>query len=317
MKCILYAFFFLYCVHLSAQQDSLASKDTIITYQNQAFTLSDVVVRNHFSIEAFIDYVKNDTTFFKAFKNLRLIGFSAYNDILFLDKKGNTKATLVSTTRQNYTNGCRTMEKLEEKTTGDFYTEEGKYNYTTAELYASLFFTNGKVCGENNIVNGRSFSAKGKIGIQKHKEQLKQLFFNPGTQISGLPFIGNKVALFDEKIGKLYDYRIDRKELRGQTCFVFTITPKNDLSYNEQKNIVIDEMVTWFNASTMDIIARNYKLSYNAGIYDFDVAMQVELEKVKDLLVPKVLRFNGDWDIIFKKKERAIFTATLFDFKVL
>ena len=315
MKVFLFFLFTVLSLQLAAQQDSTFAKDTSIIYQNHAFTLSDVVVRNHFSIGAFIDYVKNDTTFYKAFKNLRLVGFTSYNDLRFLDKKGNTKASLLSTTRQNYTNGCRTMETLEEKTTGNFYTDDRHYNYTTADLYASLFFTKGKVCGETNIVKGRTFSANGKSGMQKHKEQLKQLFFNPGTRIAGLPFIGNKVALFDEKISQLYEYKIDRKEYLGQTCYVFTITPRNDLSTSEKSNIVIDEMVTWFNASTMDIIARNYTLSYDAGLYDFDVAMQVELEKINEMLVPKVLRFNGDWDIIFKKKERAVFTTTLFDFK--
>jgi len=27
-----------------------------------------------------------------------------------------------------------------------------------------------------------------------------------------------------------------------------------------------------------------------------------------------VMRYNGDWDVIFKKREKGIFTATLFDF---
>ena len=298
-----------------AQQDTAStSRDTTIIYQNKVFTLTDVVLDNHFNVPAFIDYVKNDTTFFKAFKNLRVISFSAYNDISFTDKKGKIKASLHSHTKQHYTAGCRTMETLEQTVTGDFFDKEGHYNYTTADLYASLFFTRGKVCGETNIVKGREFSAKGKSGMQKHKEQLKQLFFNPGTPIAGLPFIGNKVALFDDKVAELYDFFIDRKEYKGQNCYVFTIKPKADLSAGQRSDIVIDEMTTWFNANTLDIMARNYSLSYDAGIYDFDVAMQVELEKVGDLLVPKVLRYDGKWDVIFKKEERSKFTATLFDF---
>ena len=51
---------------------------------------------------------------------------------------------------------------LSETTQGDFYKNDRSYNYYTAELYAGLFFTNGKVCGENNIVKGTSFDAKGK-----------------------------------------------------------------------------------------------------------------------------------------------------------
>lgn len=303
--------FLVFVVGAHAQKDTTTLPDTTVIYQNHAFTLSEVVVRNNFNIVKFIEYVKNDTTFFKAFRNLRVLSFTAYNDIRHLDKKGNIKASLVSKTRQTYANGCRTMDVLEQKVTGDFFDSKGNYNYMTSEMYASLFFTRGKVCGENNIVGNRAFSAKGKSGMAKHKEQLKQLFFNPGTRIAGLPFIGNKVALFDEDVSKLYDFLIDRKEYSGQDCYVFTIHPRADLTGGEKDNIVIDEMTTWFNAKTMEIVARNYSLSYKAGIYSFDVSMEAQLEKVGDLLVPKVLRYNGWWDVIFKKKEYTMFTATL------
>ena len=50
------------------------------------------------------------------------------------------------------------------------------------------------------------------------------------------------------------------------------------------------------------------------GVYDFDVHIEVEMTNYKNLLVPKVMRYNGNWDVIFKKRENGIFTATLFDF---
>ena len=291
-----------------------AAQDSSVIYKNQTFQLGEVLVRNNFNVGTFIDYVKNDTTFYKAFRSLRIISFSSFNDIKLLNKKGSVQASLLSKTRQVYDGKCRTMQVLEETTTGDFYNKKGEYNYTTAELYASLFFTKGRVCGENNIVSGTSFSAKGKSGMEKHKEQLKQLFFNPGAKISGIPFIGNKVALFEPDVSKLYDFRIDVKEYLNQSCYVFTIVPRANLSSSQKNSIVIDEMTTWFNAATLEIIGRNYTLSYNAGVYDFDVAMEVQLEKVGGILVPKVLRYKGEWDVVLKKKERAVFTATLFDF---
>jgi len=294
--------------------NSSFAQDTSIVYKNQTFQLSDVVVRNNFNVPAFIDYVKNDTTFYKAFRNLHLLTFTSFNHIQMLDKKGNTEASLDSKTRQTYANGCRTMEVLEEKTTGDFY-DGSDYNYTTAKLYAGLFFTKGKICGETNIVRGANFSTNGKSGIDKHKEQLKQLFFNPGKKIPGIPFIGNKIALFDDDVASLYDFKIDKRDYMDQSCYVFTITPRADLSSSEKSNIVIDEMTTWFNARSLEIIGRNYSLSYSAGVYSFNVDMEVQLQKVGDLLVPKVLRYKGDWDVVFKKKERALFTATLSDFK--
>jgi hypothetical protein len=299
----------------AAQDTTTIIHDTTVTYKNQSFILSDVIVRNNFDYPAFIDYVKNDTTFYKAFRNLHILSFSSFNDIRMKDKKGATKASLLSVTRQTVANHCRTMEVKEEKTYGDFYDSKGNYNYMTAEMYASLFFTKGQKCNETNIVKGSSFSTKGKSGIEKHKEQLKSLFFNPGQRIPGLPFIANKVALFDEDVAKLYDYKIDRQDYMGLACYIFTIKPKADLSSGQRSDIVIDEMTTWFNAKTLEIIGRNYSLSYKAGVYDFDVDMEVQLEKVGDLLVPKVLRYRGNWDVMFKKREQAVFTATLFDFK--
>ena len=291
-----------------------AGQDSMVIYKNQTFELAEVLVRKNFNVPTFIDYVKNDTTFYKAFRNLHILSFSSFNDVKLLNKSGGVQASLISKTRQNYDGNCRTMTVLHEQTTGDFYNKKGEYNYTSAELYASLFFTRGKICGETNIVAGRDFSAKGKSGMEKHKEQLKQLFFNPGTKISGIPFISNKVALFDEDVSKLYDFRIDVKEYLGRSCYVFSIIPKANLSSVQMGNIVIDEMTTWFDASSMDIIARNYSLSFNAGVYDFNVDMEVQLQKVGGLLVPTVLRYKGEWDVIFKRKERAQFTATLFDF---
>jgi len=77
----------------------------------------------------------------------------------------------------------------------------------------------------------------------------------------------------------------------------------------------VDEMITWFDNVTLEVLARKYSLSYKAGVYDFDVSMEVDMTKFKGLTVPSVLRYKGNWDVIFKKRERAVFTATLFDFK--
>ena len=312
--CLLLIFTGVFLSASFSQAISSKANDTTVIYKNQSFTLADVIVRNNLDVAAFIDYVKNDTTFYKAFRNLRILNFSSSNDILIYNKRGNLRASLHSITTQNHSNGCRTMLVNEEHTTGDFYDKRGNYNYTTAAMYASLFFTKGKVCGETNIVKGSSFSVSNKSGMEKHKEQLKQLFFNPGTKIPGLPFIGNKVALFDKNVSKLYNFRIDQKDYLGQQCYLFSLRPRENLSPGEKNDIVIDEMITWFNSKTLEIIGRNYSLSYKAGIFDFDVTMEVQLERIAGMLVPKVLRYKGYWDVIFKKAERAVFTATLFNF---
>lgn len=291
------------------------AQDTIVRIDNQSFTLAEVVVRNNFDYRRLLNQIKEDTTFYKAFRNLRILGFTSFNDIKMLNRKGGVTASLYSKTRQNRSNGCRTMDVLEEKITGDFYDRKGGYNYETPELYAGLFFTKGTICGEDNIVKGRTRNVSNKKGMEKHKEQLKMLFFNPGKKIPGIPLIGNKLDLYDDDAHKLYDYRLDLEEYKGQLCYVFSITPKENLGFLKNDRIVVDQMTTWFDQKTLEVLGRNYSLSYKALVYDFDVQMEVEMGKFEGLTVPKILRYKGNWDVAFKKRERAVFTATLFDFK--
>ncbi len=292
-------------VFLSAQK-----KDTTINVDGRVITLSEIIIDNKVNVPAFIDRVKNDTTFYKAFRTLHIVGFTAINDIRMVNKSGEIKASLRSRIKQIRNANCRTMQVLEETTTGDIYDNDRNFNYYTGELYAGLFFTKGSVCSEDNIVSGRTISTAGVSGMEKHKQQLKMLFFNPGKKIRGIPLMGDKTAIFDNDMADSYDMSIDVDTYNKTNCYVFKIKVKE----GKKSNVVIDEMTTWFNDSTYQIVARNYSLSYDAGVYDFNVQMQVELTKFGEYLVPSLIRYNGNWKAIFKKRERGIFTATLFDF---
>ena len=290
------------------------SQDSAVTVEKKIITLKEVVVRNNLNVPSFINMVQKDTTFYKAFKNLHVLGYTSLNDIRMMDKKSRVKASLASKTRQSVAGGCRTMEVLEEKTTGDIYDKKNNWNYYTAELYASLMFTKGKICGEDNIVKGSALKIQGKSGMAKHKEQLKMLFFNPGSPIPGIPFIGNKIALFDDDISKLYEFVIDMQDYKGENCYVFIVKTRPDLKRGERNDVVINNMTTWFNSRTMEIVAREYDLSYDAGVYDFDVHMEVQLDNFGNYLVPRLIRYVGNWHAMFKGREKGIFTATLFDY---
>jgi hypothetical protein len=304
--------FFTLSILLLASLTLFAQKenDSIVKVNENYITLSEIVVNKKLDVASFINRVKNDTTFYKAFRNLRVIGYKAINDIRMLDKNGKIKASLHSTTQQIRKDNCRTMKVLDQKTTGDFFDRQGNFNYYTAQMYAGLFFTKDSVCGENNIVKGYEFSTTGLSGIEKHKEQLKMFFFDPGKKISGLPFISNKTEIFNPSMAENYDMYIDYRNYNSVPCYVFTINVKD----GRKSNVVIDEMTTWFNEKTFEIVARNYALSYDAGVYDFNVKMEVKMTKIGDLLVPSLITYNGNWKVIFNKREHGVFTARLFDF---
>lgn len=306
--------YFLLLITVHGVNSAAPAQDSTTVIDQKVVTLKEVTVRSNLNAAKFIARVQEDSSFYKAFRNLRILGYTALNDIRMFDKKSRPTASLQSRTRQSVRDSCRWMETVTETATGDIYTKKRDWNYYTAEMYAGLFFAADTICGETNIVGQAAFSKKGKTGLAKHKEQLKMLFFNPGKKIPGIPFIGDKIAIFEGDAAERYDFIIDMQPLNNEMCYVFTVVPRKDLDRSQMDQIVINEMTTWFSISNWEILARNYNLSYHAGVYDFDIRMEVELGHFKEYLVPKVLRYDGNWDVVFKKRERGVFTATLFDF---
>jgi hypothetical protein len=75
-------------------------------------------------------------------------------------------------------------------------------------------------------------------------------------------------------------------------------------------------MVTWFDYNSFEVLARNYKMSYNAGVYNFNVSIEVEIGKFGKYLYPKVIRYDGNWGVMVKGKENGLFTATIYDLSI-
>ncbi len=121
-KCVVLFFLIFSCLFISAQK-----KDTTIKVDGNYITLSEIVVNNKLDVASFINRVKNDTTFYKAFRNLRILGYTSLNDIRMLDKNGNIQASLHSKTKQIRTGNCRKMEVLEQTSTGDMYDNNRKF----------------------------------------------------------------------------------------------------------------------------------------------------------------------------------------------
>lgn len=301
---------FFLAVILISQTSFAQQVDTTFKDGAKVITLSPVVLNNKLNIPVFIERIKNDSSFYKAFRNLHIIGFTAINDIRMNNSDGVAEATLHSTTKQIRKDNCRSMVTLDQLITGDMYNDDSSFNYYTANMYASLFFTQGSICGEDNIVKGKEFSTEGKKGMDKHKEQLKMLFFNPGRRINGLPFMSNKTAIYEDALADKYDMSIDWDTYNKTNCYIF----RQKVKPGKEGDVVVDEMTTWFNDSTYEVVARNYSLSYDAGVYDFKVDMEVQMTTFGKLTVPALIRYNGNWKAVFKKRERGVFTATLSDF---
>ena len=297
-RLLYYSFFTLHCSLLRAQ-------DTTISSFN--IQMDEVIVgsiKEGWDVGAFIRRARTDTTFFKAFKGLRVVPFSAVNDIRILNKRGGTEATYYSRTRTSVARGCRNMTTSDERVTGDFFKRNRDYRYFTAELYAYLFFTKGTVCGDNDNVS--SINQRGSGSIEKAKYQLKQLIFNPGSKISGVPLIGNKASIFEPEIAKKYDFRLMSVEYAGEGCYLFRALPKKEYA----DDVVYNELSTWFRKSDYSILARDYSLSYHTPVYDFDVKMRVRLVPVGSRNLPSRIEYDGNWRVATQGRERGKFVTT-------
>jgi len=265
--------------------------------------LDSFVVKSGFDINAFIRRVQTDTTFYKSFRSMRVVNYTATNDIKVYDKGNKIAASLTGTTQQVIKNKCRSMKVITQSTTGDFYKRNGDYNYYTAELYDYLFFTKGNVCNENDVV-GNTMNVKGKGQMEKNKYQLKQLIFNPGAKISGVPFMGDRASIFDLGEAAKYNFKVSSQTYDGQDCYVFEIKPKQGMEHS----VVYNGLTTWFRKSDYTILARDYSLSYSTLFYDFDVRMKVRTIQVGKKLLPARIEYNGNWHVFSKKRERVNFT---------
>lgn len=273
---------------------------------SQPITLDPVMIKSSFDVNAFIRRVKNDTTFYKAFRSLHLLPYNSVNDIEVLGKRGSVIASQHSKARQDIANNCRTMIFTEQKTTGDYYKRNGENNYYTTALFEYLFVTKGKVCNEDDIVAGK-MSEYGEGRMEKSKYQLKQLIFNPGSKVAGIPFMADRASIFDEGEAYKYDFRISQVEQDGQECYMFRITPKKDYEHK----VIYNELTTWFRRKDFTILARDYSLSYKTLVYDMDVTMKVRTVQIGEKIYPSFISYNGDWHIFTKKRERVRFTVSI------
>ncbi len=310
-------FAIIFLLLLSTTIKLFAQKSTLPRDIVKVVQLDSVVVKavkKGFSVADFIEMVKKDTSFAQAFENLRYANHLIDSEMYFYDKKRREKAS-AKIKAQQFVNerNCRWMQPLDKETKGHFYKKRkkkrGEYKYYTTKLFDHTFFTKDTVCMRSRTAT-RSRQITGK-GLQKRKQQLKSLIFNPGSQIEGIPLISKKLAIFDDKMTPYYNYFIESVNFRGKDCYVFKIQQKTGLKKRAANKVVIDNLTSYFDKETFEIIARKYTLSYRSPLFDFEVAIRVFLQNVQGLLVPKTMHYNGFWDIPLKKPEIATFDVKI------
>ncbi len=284
---------------LSAQNDYERLAAII---QLDSFTVT--ATKAGFNVEDFVELVRKDESFYKAFKNLRLLSYDSKNDIQLFDKQSELSAQYTATTHQQAENNCREVVVIDETVKGNYFKRKRKLRYYTAKLYDRLFFSDGVEC--------ETAEADVSKGMEKHIDQLKRLIFQPGEEVD-VPFVGKKTAIFDEDMIDFYDLSIQSKQYKNQIdCYVFTAKVKPEVKANKT---IIKHLETYFDKISFQVIARNYHLEYYGTAFDFDVKMDIKLRKLEEQYIPEHLTYNGFWNIPLQKPETAVFNTSFYNFK--
>lgn len=285
-----------------------AQEDKVV----KSVQLDEIVIKasneGRFDKEDFINKVREDTSFYQAFKNLRLYNYNYRGKLIVKDKGGGDKAELERLAKQHVKNGFRWVEILDEKKRGKLYNRDGEFRYFTAAMFHYVFFppdtARVETAGEETMGTGMQ---------QRFYQKLKYLMFNPGSKIEGVPFVGHRLAVFEEGLRPYYDYLISYGECpSGGDCYIFTSKVKDEAE--EESKPVIRELISYFDVSSGRIMHRSYRMNLASLLYDFDVMMEVSLKSYKETTVPVSVRYGGWWNIPFKKAEYVDFELEFYDY---
>jgi hypothetical protein len=288
-----------------------AQPDTLIGH----ITLDEVVIRAQsagFDVPTFVQQVRTDTSFHKAFLNTR---YHPHKVVSRLSVRGKEEREVARSLIRGrlVRNGDRASLVLDTVSeTGRLRDRSGKYRYLTAEMYAEVFFPQGSFKADNTVA-GRKLDVERGGRIERYRSELKKFMFDPGSEIASVPFIGDKLALYDASMARYYTHRIWSDERNGRYCWVFSSEALPD---EDPDDTVIKEMDTWFDQESGLVLARTYRIAHRSLILDFDIRIAVENQVLEGQLLPAKVTYEGDWDIPFAKREIVRFDLLYSDWEL-
>jgi len=255
------------------------------------------------NIETFINAIINDTTFYQSFRDMKKYSFIAENRIYTYDKKNKIDGRIYRKIRHNNA-GAYKMETLQKEDSGNIYKKNGKYQLYTVEMFDYIFMN---AYSSDFIKNAPVNDGKKNGGTnESYKDKLKTLIFNPGRPIKGIPFIGSKTEIFTANMRQYYDYSFSSATyLDSIPVYRFVVAVKPDLA--ESKSVMIKELVTLFDKRNFNILGRYVDMKYSNLFFDFDVKMNIEMGYFEGDKLPTKITYQGNWNVPFKKEERASF----------
>ena len=295
MKSILVLFFLSFSSYAIAQ-------DTLMP----VVFLDDVVIseeKDGFTIEDFVRYVKNDTTFYMGFKHLRYYTHDYQSELYVFNKKRKIIAEVKK--KGTYFSDGSNAFILKDSTyhTGRIFKRNGKYRYYTPQAFDEVFFP------KDTIPVSLSINRNKRTDDSQNMRDAKTVGFSIGSSDTEQSKGGmsKRLEVFDVSMQKYYDYIISDTIYRGRECYVFSIKAKKDLKKKDLGKALIRNLVSYFDKSNFHVIYREYKFVYKNVLLSLDIDVLVHMDYINDIHVPTDIYYKGDWNVVFFKPERAEF----------
>ncbi len=291
-------------------------EDTIIN----VYQLGEVVVHGRtqgLQLEGFITQVMEDTTFYHAFLNTKYYPHHVKSELNVRNKKDKETAYLYREGRLVRTGAMAELVLDSARELGKLRKSNGEIRFLTAEMYDDVFFPKGPYRASNTIAS-RQQEISRESRFDKYKSELKKFMFNPGQEIASVPLIGDKLALFNPEMAPLYHFQVESSFRGGRPCWLFSAVARDSVNGKpaDEDDTVIKQMRTWFDQSTMNVMARDYRIAHASILLDFDISIQVENTFGPGDLVPTQVHYDGQWDIPFKQKEVVKFYLSYSDWSL-
>jgi hypothetical protein len=287
--------------------------DTVLTMRME----KDAVVKfgkAGLDIEDFITEIINDTSFYQAFRNMKKYAFIAENRVFTYDKKDKVKGKIYRKIFHSNQGSDHKIDYLAKEDSGDLLKKNGKYELYTVEMFDYIFMN---AYNSDFVPNSVASIGGTKGSNESYKDKLKTLIFTPGRPIKGVPFISGKTEIFTANMRQNYDYAFFRGTyLDSIPVYRFKVTMKPELSNWTKDGIMIKELTTIFDQRNFQILGRYIDMKLDNLAFDFDVQMNIEMSYFGEDLLPTKISYQGNWDIPFKREERASFLVLHKNYKL-
>ena len=279
--------------------------------------LDSVVVKastEYLDVETVIDFIIRDQSFYKAFRNLRLYEHKLDVSMDAFNRRGDPKGQFSGKFEQEVDDLCRSLDTISLAFTPKFFRRNGKPRYYTYQLIDRIFLTRGVVCEQeldsiydvDDVEEPEADEVERRT--QNHIQELKKLMFAPGTPVD-LPLMGNKTAIFENRMRKFYDYSL-YQDPETSGLLVFQAKLKENWVDRESR-AVINDLIVYFDPKTMEIKGKKYWLDYRSMAYRFDVKLDVKISEIEGIQIPSTIDYDGFWKIPINKKENASFSIQI------